>query len=196
MLFAGALHEDSLDNAGKPAAVSFESFSRLAADVLGDIAFKPVTPSHKMAHPFQAAAVYQHGRKIGEMFTLHPTLQEEMDLPRTVMFEGSFDALAFEKAEARTYSKYQASYRDLSILIPQSTAYETVAKVIEAARSSEIVRFYPVDRYTDAKLGEQMSLTLRFVLQSQEKTLEDEDITTAVQSVLDALQHELGATLR
>ena len=196
LLFAGAQHEDSIANAGKPAAVSFESFARLAADVLGDITLKPVTPTHKMAHPYQAAAVYQNERKIGEMFTLHPTLQAEMDLPRAVMFEGSFDALAFGKAEAKPYSKFQASYRDLSILVPQSTAYETIAKVVEAARSGEIVRFYPVDRYTDAKLGEQMSLTLRFVLQSQEKTLEDEEITTAMQGVLDALQNELGAALR
>ena len=196
MLFAGAIREDSVDNAGKPASVSFETFAALAADVLGDVTLKPTAPTHKLAHPYQAAAVYQNGRKIGEMFTLHPTLQAEMDLPRTVMFEGSFNALAFEKAEAKPYSKYQVSYRDLSIVVPLSMAYETVAKVIEGARSSETVRFYPVDRYTDAKLGEQMSLTLRFVLQSQEKTLEDEDITTAMQGVLDALQNELGVALR
>jgi len=196
MLFAGSVHEDSIDNAGKPASVTFESFSRMAAGVLGDITLKPVEPVHKLAHPYQAAAVYQNGKKIGEMFTLHPTIQEKMDLPRTVMFEGAFDALAFEKAEAKPYSKYQTSYRDLSILIPQSMAYDKVAKVIDGNRSSEIVRFYPVDRYTDEKLGDQMSLTLRFVLQSQEKTLEDEDITTAMQGVLDGLQSELGVTLR
>jgi len=196
MLFAGALHEDSIDNAGKPESVAFESFSRLAADVLGDVVLKPAVPSHKLAHPYQAAAVYQNGVKIGEMFTLHPTLQAEMDLPRTVMFEGVFDALAFEKVEAKPYSKYQTSYRDLSILMPQSMAYERVADVISANRSGEIVRFYPVDRYTDATLGDQMSLTLRFVLQSREKTLEDEDITTAMQGVLDALQNALGVALR
>jgi phenylalanyl-tRNA synthetase beta chain len=80
--------------------------------------------------------------------------------------------------------------------MPQSMAYASVAEIIEANRSGEIVRFYPVDRYTDEVLGEQMSLTLRFVLQSQEKTLEDEDITTAMTSVLDALQSGLGVTLR
>lgn len=196
MLFAGTLHEDSIDNAGKPKEVGFESFSRLAGDVLGDVTLKPAAPSHKMAHPYQAAAVYQDGKKIGEMFTLHPTLQAELDLPRTVMFEGSFGAFSYEKVEAKPYSKYQASHRDLSLLMSKSTAYTDVAKVIEANRSSEIVRYYPVDRYTDETLGDQMSLTLRFVLQSSEKTLEDEEITSAMQGVLDALQSGLGATLR
>ncbi|MEJ2500070.1 MAG: phenylalanine--tRNA ligase subunit beta, partial [Campylobacterales bacterium] len=196
MLFAGERHEDSIDNAGKPEAIGFESFSRLAADVLGDVTLKPAEPTHKMAHPYQAAAVYQDGKKLGEMFTLHPTLQEEMDLPRTVMIEGAFDALRYEKVEAQPYTKYQASHRDLSLLMSKSTEYTTVAEVIEANRSSEIVRYYPVDRYTDEALGDQMSLTLRFVLQSKEKTLEEEEITSAMQGVLDALQTGLGATLR
>jgi phenylalanyl-tRNA synthetase beta chain len=196
LLFAGARFGDSIDNAGKPENVSFESFTQIAADVLGDFTLRPTVPSHKLAHPFQTAAVYQNGVKTGEMFTLHPMIQEMMDLPRTVLFEGKFDALAYEKAMAKPYSKYQASFRDLSVLLPQDLAYETVAKVIEGGRSDEIVRFYPVDRYTDEKLGEQVSLTLRFVLQSQEKTLEDDDITAAMQGVLDALQNGLGVTLR
>ena len=196
LLFAGDLHEEGLENAGKPDAVSFESFARLLSDVAGDVTFKPYLPTHKLAHPYQSAAVYQGGQKIGEMFTLHPSVQEEMDMGRTVMFEGDFDALPFERVEAKPFSKYQASFRDLSILIPQAMPYEQVADVIETERSNEIVRFYPVDRYTDESLGEQMSLTVRFVLQSNEKTLEEEDITAAMQGVLDALQTRLGVTLR
>ena len=41
-----------------------------------------------------------------------------------------------------------------------------------------------------------MSLTLRFVLQSEEKTLEDEDITMAMESILNGLKEELGVNLR
>ena len=196
MLFAGELEPDALDNAGKPKSVGFEAFTRLAAEVLGDITLKPALPTHGMAHPYQAAAVYQDGKRIGEMLTLHPTIEAEMDLPRTVMFEGDFEALPFDMVEAAPYSKYQASYRDLSVLVPQSMPYAQLSEAVEAGRSAEIVRFYPVDRYTDETLGEQMSLTLRFVLQSREKTLEDEEITSAMQGVLDALQNRLGVVLR
>ena len=41
-----------------------------------------------------------------------------------------------------------------------------------------------------------MSLTLRFVLQSEEKTLEEEDINAAMESVLNGLKEELGVNLR
>ena len=86
--------------------------------------------------------------------------------------------------------------RDLSVVIDDSVAYGTISAAIERAKSSEVIRFYPVDRYKDASLGDKSSLTLRFVLQSLEKTLEEEDITSAMESILGALQTEVGAVLR
>ena len=41
-----------------------------------------------------------------------------------------------------------------------------------------------------------MSLSIRFVLQSDDKTLSEEDITSAMQSILDALDSKLGIGLR
>ena len=75
-------------------------------------------------------------------------------------------------------------------------SYAEIEKVIEANRTTEMIRFYPVDRYSDEKLGDNISLSLRFVLQSEAKTLEEEDITSAMSSVLTALESELGLTLR
>ncbi|MGE4397304.1 MAG: hypothetical protein AB7D34_07675 [Sulfurimonas sp.] len=41
-----------------------------------------------------------------------------------------------------------------------------------------------------------MSFTIRFVLQSIDKTLEEEDITKSVQTILDALKENLGIGIR
>ncbi len=84
----------------------------------------------------------------------------------------------------------------MSLVVPVDTAYARIAEVIDAAKSPEVVRFYPVDRYRDETMGESMSLTLRFMLQSDDKTLEDDDITGAMKSVLEAVENELGARLR
>lgn len=75
-------------------------------------------------------------------------------------------------------------------------AFASIKSVIENAASSEVIRFYPVDQYRDEKLGENSSLTLRFVLQSMEKTLEEDDITNAMSGILSALENELGLGLR
>ncbi|MGD9719554.1 MAG: phenylalanine--tRNA ligase subunit beta, partial [Sulfurimonadaceae bacterium] len=94
------------------------------------------------------------------------------------------------------YSKYQASYRDLSLLVPKSMSYEELKNVIEANKTQELIRYYPVDRYSDASLGENVSLSLRFVLQSYEKTLEEEDITSCMDTILEGFKSTLGIGLR
>jgi phenylalanyl-tRNA synthetase beta chain len=112
------------------------------------------------------------------------------------MCELAFDKLSFGLKTAQKRSKYQASFRDLSLVVPKSVTYETLKSVIQNNATSELIRFYPVDNYSDETLGESSSLSIRFVLQSDEKTLQEEDITKAMESVLIALDKELGIGLR
>ena len=51
-------------------------------------------------------------------------------------------------------------------------------------------------RYSDESLGDNVSLSIRFILQSEDKTLEEEDITSAMDNILAALNKELGIGLR
>jgi phenylalanyl-tRNA synthetase beta chain len=196
MVFSGDNESESISNAGKPQPVTFETFVRRVSDVIGDFTLKPVKTAHSLAHPFQAAAVYFGETCVGELFKVHPNVQEEFDLQDTFLCEVDFAALPYALTEAEPFSKFQASYRDLSVVMPSEMAYSQIADVIEANKNSEIIRYYPVDRYQDESLGEQVSLTLRFVLQSPEKTLEEEDITSAMSGVLGALESELGLALR
>ena len=80
--------------------------------------------------------------------------------------------------------------------MPKDMSYEKVKNLIQASEIPNLIRFYPVDRYTDETLGDTMSLSLRFVLQSYEKTLEEEDITAVMDKILEELNKELGIGLR
>jgi phenylalanyl-tRNA synthetase beta chain len=130
------------------------------------------------------------------MFKLHPNVQNDYDLEDTFLCEIDFEKLSFELKTAKATSKYQASFRDLSIIAPKSMTYDTIKNVIENNATTELIRFYPVDKYSDESLGDKVSLSIRFMLRSDEKTLEEEDITSAMDSILDALDKELGIGLR
>jgi phenylalanyl-tRNA synthetase beta chain len=195
-IVSGSLESDKIANAGKPAVIDFASFTKLISDVAGSFELVAHTPTHTLAHPYVCAKVMIDGADAGELFRLHPSVEEEFDLPQTFMCELNLDSLPFGLIEAQPYSKYQASFRDLSLLISKELTYETIKAVIEKHKSVQIRRFYPVDRYVSESLGEQMSLTLRFVLQSDDKTLEEEDITAAMDGILNALNVELGVSLR
>jgi phenylalanyl-tRNA synthetase beta chain len=112
------------------------------------------------------------------------------------MCEIEFDKLSYGSKTAQKTSKYQVSFKDLSLIMPKNMAYEKVKSVIDSAKITNLIRFYLVDKYTDDTLGENMSLSIRFVLQSDEKTLEDDDITSAMDSILKVLDDNLSIGLR
>lgn len=195
-IVSGAFENEKMSNAGKPSVVDFAAFTQLVSNVIGNFELAAHTPAHAMAHPYIASKVMVDNVQAGELFRLHPQIEEEYDLSQTFLCEIDTDCLAYGLIEAAPYSKYQASFRDLSLLVSKELPYEQLKAVIAKYASEQIKRFYPVDRYLSEALGDQMSLTLRFVLQSDEKTLEEEDITAAMEWVLRGLHEELGVSLR
>jgi phenylalanyl-tRNA synthetase beta chain len=195
-IFSGDKEQESLTNNGKPANVDFGYFTQKIADVVGHIELREYATTHKLAHDYQSAQIVHNGNVIGELFRVHPEVEKAYDLDVTFMAEIDFEQLSYELKVAKKRSKYQASFRDLSVIMPKEMPYETVKDVINSHATQELIRFYPVDKYSDETLGDDMSLSIRFMLQSDEKTLEEEDITTAMDTVLAALKNELNIGIR
>jgi len=195
-LFSGESESENISNAGKPKKIDFGLFVQKISNIIGSVELQEYETEHKLSHIYQTAAIMINQKKIGEIFRLHPNVEKEYDLDTTYLCELDFNALPNDLKIAKKRSKYQASFRDLSLLVPKSMHYTAIKNVIENSAIAELVRFYPVDRYSDETLGEMMSLSLRFVLQSQEKTLEEEDIVNAMDKILESLKNELGVVLR
>jgi phenylalanyl-tRNA synthetase beta chain len=195
-IYSGDAYKDGILNSGKSSKIDFGSFVQLISNVVGDIDLVSFTPEHTLANPYQCAKIIFKGEEIGEVFKLHPMVQEAMDLDQTFMCELDFSKLTFDLVEVKPYSKYQASYRDISVVAPQSLDYSEIQKVIEECKTQQIVRYYPIDKYIDYRLGDNASITIRFVLQSLEKTLDEEDINSNMNTILNALNEKLGLILR
>lgn len=195
-IFSGQDSLEGISNHGKPESVGFEKFVQSISNVIGNFELRPVEIKHALAHPYQSAEIVVNGNVMGTLFKLHPTVAKEYDLENTYLCEIAFDSLEYSLKTFSSYSKFQASYRDLSVVIPKALRYSELRDVISAAQSEEVIRFYPVDTYESEELGENMSLTLRFMLQSEAKTLEEEDITSSMDGILSALNEKLGIALR
>ena len=180
LLLCGDRELQSLSNAGKPSKVDFAFFAQKLSNIIGSFELREFATKHTLSHPYQCAEIFIDGVCMGEMFRLHPNVEESFDLDTTYMCELDFEKLPYALKTAKTTSRYQASFRDLSVVMPKNMPYEKVKDVISACAIQELVRFYPVDKYSDAVLGENMSFSIRFVLQSNDKTLEEEDITNAM----------------
>ena len=195
-IFSGQVENESVSNAGKPKLIDFATFTQKVGAVIGAFDLVPCTTKNGLIHPYQSADIVIDGKVCGYMSKLHPTTQETFGIPVTFIAEIDFEALLPQHINATAISKFQGVYKDLSVVIDKSMGYYEVAKVLNALDVPMLKDIYPVDIYEDEKLGDKKSLTIRFTIQSMEKTLEDADIETVMTQIMSALEKQCKAELR
>jgi phenylalanyl-tRNA synthetase beta chain len=129
---------------------------------------------------------------------LHPEIAANYDLNDTYLAEFDFQKITPKHINAKIYSNYQPTTKDLSIVINKNIKFFDIAKVLkDIQKSVSILKdFYPLDIYSDESLGDNVSLTIRFIIQSDSKTLSDEEIEQSIEGILLALNKNFGAILR
>ncbi len=193
----GSCELEDFSNAGKPKNIDFFSFSKKILNTIGKFDLEPMSEiSNSFVHPFQNANVLIDGKVVGFICKLHPSVSADFDLNDTFIAEIDLEAIQNDIVKTTSYSKFQSSKKDLTIITPKTLEYKEIKKVINSLNDTNIKQFNLIDIYNDEKLGENESLTIRFVLQNDEKTMEEEDITTTMNSILDALNKELSIGLR
>ena len=195
-IYTGFKENDFISNHGKPDFIDFSEFVKKISQVIGDFELSKCEPKNNLMHPYQCAKIKIKNCIVGYIYKLHLLYQKGFDIPPTYICEIEFDKIPFELKEAKEYSKYQIAFRDLSILIDKSIDFESIKDSLKEKLPKEIKRFYPVDIYESEKLGNKKSLTIRFVVQSDIKTLSEDEISTIMQELLNILKSSIGAELR
>ncbi|RUM69644.1 MAG: phenylalanine--tRNA ligase subunit beta [Sulfurovum sp.] len=195
-VFSGQSEGENVRNAGKPQNIDFATFTQKVGAVIGAFELEPCTYENGLLHPYQSANILVKGEVCGFISKLHPSVQEEYGIPVTFIAEIDFDALLPKHIYAAPISKFQGVYKDLSVVVDKSLSYYEVAKVLNTIELSMLRDSYPVDIYEDETLGDKKSLSIRFFIQSIEKTLEESDIETVMNTIMRTLESKCGATLR
>jgi len=195
-VWSGQGELESVINHGKPSMMNMPLFLQKLGFVLGDFALKECNQTNKLIHPYQSANILINGNVCGYVSKLHPVAQEELGLYDTFIAELDFDALTPKHILANPISNYQGVYKDLSVLISKEIAYSQVKNAIDALSLPILRSVYPVDIYEDKSFGNNVSLTIRLFIQSQESTLDEEVIENVTGDVLSILGANFGATLR
>lgn len=196
-IFSGDKDQESFLNAGKPQTIEFFDFAKKVLNCIGKFDIEPMeTVSNDFIHPFQNGNIIVNDQKIGFISKLHPNVANEFGLQESFIAEVDFDKIQNDLTKVSSYSKFQSSKKDLSIIAPKSLSYSKIKRVINDIEDENIKQYNLIDVYSDEKLQDNESLTIRFVLQNDEKTLEEEDITTTMNSILTTLNDKLGVTLR
>ncbi|WP_353662927.1 phenylalanine--tRNA ligase subunit beta [Hydrogenimonas sp. SS33] len=196
LTWCGEKEMPSLENAGKPAMIDFSTFARKLTAVVGPFELRGCEARNGLMHPYQSAEILMEGESVGVVSKLHPLVAEMFDLPDTYFAEIEMPKLQRRHHLAKPISAFTPVQRDLSVVIPKEVTYTRIKEALEGALPPTVERFFPIARYEDETLGERVSQTLRFIISSMEKTLEESEINAIMQKALERLEKECGATLR
>ena len=191
---------------------------------IGDMNFIPFseylnkTVPSQIFHPSAAAEIKTNNQTLGALGEIKEDVLLEYDIKRgrVFIFEIDFDTLlneAKKEMEFKPFSKFPAVSRDLSLFVPYNTRVAEIEDVIQSAGGELLIDHDLFDIYepafvktsankfvssadTDEKFGGKKSLAFRFIFQSENKTLLDKEVDSAMQKIIKALEENLEWEVR
>ena len=161
--------------------------------------FSFVADRHVALHPGQTARIERNGETVGYIGALHPSLVKQLDLNGPVyLFEVSLEAVTGGKLPRfSSLSKFPESRRDLAVVADQETGFDAIRQVVEAEAGEFLKQVTLFDVYQGQGIEPgRKSLALGLTWQHPSRTLNEEEINSAVSAVVSALRERCGATLR
>lgn len=150
-------------------------------------------------HPGQTAGIYRNGNLVGYVGTLHPELERKLGLnSRTLIFELLLsEILSADIPEAVAISRFPSNRRDIAVVVKEEVDAKNVLQLIEKVGGNHLIDLNLFDVYRGESIEEgSKSLAIALILQDNDKTLEEKDISDVVNRVVDSLETQLNASLR
>ena len=161
--------------------------------------FEFVADRHVALHPGQTARIERNGQPIGFVGALHPNLIKELGLNGSVyLFEVNQASLCQGKLPRyQEISKFPESRRDLAIIVDENVPFDSIRQLAKKQAGEFIKEITLFDVYQGQGIETgRKSLAVGLTWQHPSRTLNDEEINNAIDSVVSALASELSASLR
>ncbi len=192
-LASGLQKKESYPDA-KGKAWDFYSFAECVSKVIGDFSLEKLTTQAPINHPYQSAKVIQNHEIIGVIAKIHPKVIQELDLFESYYAEIDASKLKRPAMLLKPFSIYPSSVRDLTLIIDENTAFSNIKKALKDAKIPNLSEILPLDIFKES--NNSIALSVRCVIHSLEKTLNDEEVNSAVQKALEILEKEFNARLK
>ncbi|TPH71968.1 phenylalanine--tRNA ligase subunit beta [Helicobacter pylori] len=192
-LASGLQKKESYPDA-KGKAWDFYSFAECVSKVIGDFSLEKLTTQAPINHPYQSAKIIQNHEIIGVIAKIHPKVIRELDLFESYYAEIDASKLKRPAMLLKPFSIYPSSVRDLTLIIDENTAFSRIKKALKDAQIPNLSEILPLDIFKES--DNTIALSVRCVIYSLEKTLNDEEVNSAVQKALEILEKEFNAHLK
>lgn len=184
----------------KPQPMDFFDFKGEVEEVLaaGRVKVEYVRSEHSWLHPGQSAEILVDGKSIGYLGRLHPSLENELDLSTTWVAE--LDQAAVLQSYVSNFtelSRFPSVRRDIALLISDNINVRDIQQLIEKTGGELLDSTWLFDVYTGQGVEEgKRSLAFALLWQHPSRTLEDAEIKSGMDNIIQVLENTYQATLR
>ena len=198
LIATGSRHVESWH--AKPAAMDFFDFKGDVEEILaaGRVKVEYVRSERSWLHPGQSAEILVNGQSIGYLGRLHPSLEDELDLATTWVAE--LDQTAVLQTYVSNFtelSRFPSVRRDIALLISDKINVSEIQGLIEKTGGELLDSTWLFDVYTGQGVEEgKRSLAFALLWQHPSRTLEDAEIKSGMDNILQVLENTYQATLR
>lgn len=184
----------------KPQPMDFFDFKGEIEEILaaGRVKVEYVRSERSWLHPGQSAEILVDGQSIGYLGRLHPSLENELDLSTTWIAE--LDQTAVLQSYVSNFtelSRFPSIRRDIALLISDNINVRDIQQLIEKTGGELLDSTWLFDVYTGQGVEEgKRSLAFALLWQHPSRTLEDAEIKSGMDNIIQVLENTYQATLR
>ncbi|HGH1348284.1 phenylalanine--tRNA ligase subunit beta [Acinetobacter baumannii] len=184
----------------KPQPMNFFDFKGEVEEILaaGRVKVEYVRSERSWLHPGQSAEILVDGQSIGYLGRLHPSLENELDLSTTWVAE--LDQAVVLQSYVSNFtelSRFPSVRRDIALLISDNINVRDIQQLIEKTGGELLDSTWLFDVYTGQGVEEgKRSLAFALLWQHPSRTLEDAEIKSGMDNIIQVLENTYQATLR
>ncbi len=162
-------------------------------------AFSFAPASHPALHPGQTAGIYRKDELLGLVGALHPSLQQQLDIPQPVfLFEVRLEGLLRGRIPVFSpLSRFPEVRRDLALLVNRDLPAEDLLRAVKSQAGNCLSDLKVFDVYMGKGIDpHRKSVAMGLTFQHPSRTLTEDEINASVASVIGHLEENFAATLR
>ncbi|ENV52288.1 Phenylalanyl-tRNA synthetase beta chain [Acinetobacter junii CIP 107470 = MTCC 11364] len=184
----------------KPQPMDFFDFKGEIEEILaaGRVNADYIRTEREWLHPGQSAEILVDGKSIGYLGRLHPSLENVLDLGITWVAELDQQAVLQSYVSNFTeLSRFPSVRRDIALLISDKIEVRDIQQLIKQTGGELLDSTWLFDVYTGQGVEQgKRSLAFALLWQHPTRTLEDAEIKSGMDNIIQVLENTYQATLR
>ena len=207
-LFALTVNNFKQNNIFKGEEIDFYALSSLFSFILANLnfdikQFNITRCNSPLFHPGQSAEIFMGKKIVGRYGKIHPSVLNEYTKLSDIFgiefyYENlPIDSILNKKISKLSESSFQYSEKDFSFIFNRNQDLFEVYRVLLSIDKNLIKNIEFFDQYFSDEIGEdKKSVTFKVTLQSNEKTLDEKDLDSLHNNIIEKVSSKFNAKLR